>query len=79
MPLSRLSKRLFGWLGAPLSFEHSAEAKPRGPQTHVIILDGTMSSLERGHETHAGVLYRLCTEMRPQVSVFYEAGVQWKN
>ncbi len=79
MPLSRLSNRLFRWLGAPFSSEHSAEAKPRGPQTHVIILDGTMSSLERGRETHAGVLYRLCTEMRPQVSVFYEAGVQWKN
>lgn len=79
MPLSRLSNRLFRWLGAPFRSEHSAEAKPRGPQTHVIILDGTMSSLERGRETHAGVLYRLCTEMHPQVSVFYEAGVQWKN
>ncbi len=79
MRLSRLSKKLFGWLGRPLQSEHSAEAKPRGPQTHVIILDGTMSSLERGRETHAGVFFRLCTEMRPQVSVFYEAGVQWQS
>ena len=79
MRLSRLSKRLLGWIARPLRSEHSAEAKPRGPQTHVILLDGTMSSLERGRETHAGVLYRLCEEMRPQVSVYYEAGVQWRS
>lgn len=79
MLLSRLSERLFGWFGRPLRSEHSAESKPRGPQTHVIILDGTMSTLERGHETHAGVTYRLCREMSPQVSVFYEAGVQWHS
>jgi uncharacterized protein (DUF2235 family) len=38
-----------------------------------------MSSLEPGQETHAGQTYRLMCEMRPQVSVFYEAGVQWTN
>jgi len=38
-----------------------------------------MSSLERGLETHAGMTYRLCAEMSPQVSVFYEAGVQWHS
>lgn len=79
MRLPRLSRSLLGWIRRPFWSEHSAEAKPRGPQTHVIILDGTMSSLERGHETHAGLTYRFCTEMRPQVSVFYEAGVQWQR
>jgi len=48
-------------------------------RTHVIILDGTMSSLEPGFETHAGSIYRLCREMESQVSVFYEAGVQWNS
>ncbi len=38
-----------------------------------------MSSLEPGFETHAGVTYRLCCEMGAQVSVYYEAGVQWDN
>ncbi|MCI5096918.1 MAG: DUF2235 domain-containing protein [Rhodobacteraceae bacterium] len=79
MRLSRLGKRFLGWLGRPLRSEHSAEARVRGPQSHVIILDGTMSSLEPGLETHAGQTYRLMCEMRPQVSVFYEAGVQWNN
>lgn len=79
MNLSRLSKKFFGWIGRPLQSEHSAESKPRGPLTHVIILDGTMSSLERGQETHAGVAYRLCCEMGSSVSVFYEAGVQWRS
>ncbi|MFD3190247.1 DUF2235 domain-containing protein [Sedimentitalea sp. HM32M-2] len=79
MNLTRLTNKVFGWLGRPLRSEHSAEVKPRGPLTHVIILDGTLSSLEPGFETHAGVTYRLCREMGAGVSVYYEAGVQWTN
>lgn len=79
MNLSQLSKRLFGWIGRPLQSEHSGETRLRGPRSHVIILDGTLSTLEPGHETHAGMTFRLCCEMRAQVSVFYEAGVQWTS
>ncbi len=79
MNLSRLTSKLFGWLGRPLRSEHSGEVKSRGPLTHVIILDGTLSTLEPGYETHAGVTYRLCRETGAQISVFYEAGVQWSN
>ncbi|MFK7752768.1 MAG: DUF2235 domain-containing protein [Sedimentitalea sp.] len=79
MTLSRLSKRLFGWLGRPLRAFQSAETVSRGPRAHVIILDGTLSSLEHGRETHAGRAYRLCREMGGDVSVYYEAGVQWSN
>ncbi|GAA6196642.1 DUF2235 domain-containing protein [Pseudophaeobacter arcticus] len=77
MGLKQLRNRFLGWLGRPLRSEHSGEAKLRGPQAHVIILDGTMSTLEPGHETHAGRLYQMCREMGAEVSVFYEAGVQW--
>jgi len=45
----------------------------------VIILDGTMSTLEPGQETHAGITYQLCRQMGGEVSVFYEAGVQWHS
>lgn len=76
MNLSRLKTRLLGWLGRPLRSEHSAESVARGPRAHVIILDGTMSSLEPGYETNAGITFRLCCEMGGAVSVFYEAGVQ---
>lgn len=79
MVLSRLRNKLLGWLGRPLRSEHSSESPYRGPQTHVIILDGTMSTLEPGRETHAGQVFRLACEMGSQVSVFYEAGVQWKS
>lgn len=79
MGLSRLGDKILGWLGRPLRSEHSGESKSRGPRTHVIILDGTMSTLEPGYETHAGATYRLCCEMAGNVSVFYEAGVQWRR
>ena len=79
MVLSHLGDKILGWLGRPLRSEHSGEAVSREMRTHVIILDGTMSSLEPGYETHAGSLYRLCREMGSGVSVFYEAGVQWHS
>lgn len=76
MALRRLRDRIFGWFARPLQSVHSAESRHRTPLTHVIILDGTMSTLEPGHETHAGVTYRLCREMGAPLSLFYEAGVQ---
>lgn len=54
----------------------------REPQIHVIILDGTMSSMAQGMETNAGHAYRLVSELIPPVSLYYEAGVQftrWRN
>jgi uncharacterized protein (DUF2235 family) len=58
-----------------------SKAARRGPVTHVIILDGTMSSLEEGYETNAGITYRLLSEMAPNkaVSLKYEAGIQWQG
>ncbi|MEZ5714351.1 MAG: DUF2235 domain-containing protein [Paracoccaceae bacterium] len=46
---------------------------------HVIILDGTMSSLAPGQETNAGLTYRLLARIGAPVSVWYEAGVQWED
>ncbi|TDK49676.1 DUF2235 domain-containing protein [Antarcticimicrobium luteum] len=79
MGLQRLRDRIFGWFGRPLQSVHSAEGRTRAPLCHLIILDGTMSSLEPGYETHAGVTYRLCRDMGAQVSLYYEAGVQWPH
>ncbi len=36
--------------------------KKRGPVDHIIILDGTMSSLEPGMETNAGLIFKLLSE-----------------
>ncbi|MEP3347846.1 MAG: DUF2235 domain-containing protein [Litoreibacter sp.] len=54
---------------------------PRGPVTHVIILDGTMSSMDRGFETHAGTTFRMLSEMAPNkaLSLNYQAGIQWQG
>lgn len=76
MGVRRLRDRVFGWFAQPFQSVQSAEVRHRTALTHVIILDGTMSSLEPGYETHAGLTYRLCREMGAPLSLYYEAGVQ---
>jgi uncharacterized protein (DUF2235 family) len=55
----------------------------RGPITHVIIMDGTLSSLDEGFETNAGLTFKLCRDMAksgadgPNMLLHYEAGIQW--
>ncbi|SFN58496.1 Uncharacterized alpha/beta hydrolase domain [Roseovarius lutimaris] len=57
---------------------HTAFAHRRGPVTHVLILDGTMSSLSEGCESNAGLTYKLLSETAGSaVSLYYEAGLQW--
>lgn len=76
-----LTKRIKGWLGL---FRRTAARKrsfARGQVTHVVILDGTMSSLAKGRETHAGTVYKLLRELPAgaRVSLYYEAGIQWQD
>lgn len=56
-------------------------ARHRGPAMHVIILDGTMSSLAPGWESNAGLIYKLLREqgLRANLSLYYEAGIQWRD
>lgn len=53
----------------------------RGVVDHVIILDGTMSSLEPGQEGNAGLLFLLLKEMGPRANrrLYYEPGMQWEG
>lgn len=78
MGLSKVGKTIWGWLGKPFQSSHT-QTRGRGPQTHVIILDGTLSTLEPGYETNAGRTYRLLQEMNGQLTLYYEAGVQWPD
>lgn len=50
----------------------------RPPQTHIIIVDGTLSRLSDGHETNAGLLYKLLLETGSGATqtVGYDRGVQ---
>ena len=52
----------------------------RAPLTHVVILDGTLSSLDQERESNAGLTYKLLCEMargRARLSLRYEEGIQW--
>ncbi|SLN24789.1 hypothetical protein ROA7450_01010 [Roseovarius albus] len=56
----------------------SAYARSRGQVSHVIILDGTMSSLSTGCESNAGLAYKLLSTVAgAELSLYYEAGIQW--
>ncbi|MGA0541558.1 DUF2235 domain-containing protein [Neotabrizicola sp. VNH66] len=58
-----------------------APGRPRGQVDHVIILDGTLSSLRQGEESHAGLTFRLLAEggLRPGRTLYYEEGIQWQG
>jgi uncharacterized protein (DUF2235 family) len=57
----------------------------RGPITHVIIMDGTLSSLRDDYETNAGLTYKICRaaanigDGKNNMLVRYEAGIQWTS
>ena len=76
----KLRDRVIEWSRPERIEHHSNEvARVRGPVDHVVILDGTLSSLDAGHETNAGLTYKLLAEGLPRrrLSLYYEAGIQW--
>jgi uncharacterized protein (DUF2235 family) len=75
----QLGRTLAGWLKPGIWAGKSAQTRHRGQVDHVIILDGTMSSLAPGCETNAGLAYRLLGSIGAPVSVYYESGVQWDD
>ena len=56
-------------------------ARKRGKATHIVILDGTMSSLDEGFETNAGLTFKLLRESghTANLTLHYEAGIQWRD
>jgi uncharacterized protein (DUF2235 family) len=71
------------WRGHPATTVDVAMpvGRQRGVVDHVIILDGTFSSLAPGEETNVGMIYRLLTEggRSAQRNVYYEPGLQWEG
>lgn len=57
------------------------EANPLGGAfTHVVILDGTMSSREPGYQINAGLAYELLTsDMVQNILVQYQLGLQFER
>ncbi|MCZ7676943.1 MAG: DUF2235 domain-containing protein [Roseovarius sp.] len=74
------AKRIYALLRPGRRQERTGYLGARGQVTHVIILDGTMSSLEPGRESNAGLAYKLLREaLHARMSLYYEAGVQWQD
>ncbi|MEP1352463.1 MAG: DUF2235 domain-containing protein [Tateyamaria sp.] len=80
MMQSRLNRTIANWLKGRFG-RGAAQVDPptRGRTIHVIIIDGTMSSLEPGDETNAGLLANLLGEVGNEVSLYYEPGLQWSE
>ena len=70
----------FGLFGRRARTEEGG-VRGRGQATHVIILDGTMSTLAPGCETNAGLTFKLLSEVSrsANLTVHYEAGIQWRD
>lgn len=80
MALQRFGDWFLGLFGRGPRHEEDPVRK-RGPALHVIILDGTMSSLSEGYETNAGQTYKLLREAgrTANLTLHYEAGIQWRD
>ncbi len=76
--MTRLTNQLLKLLRIGRRVETQSAKRGRGPTDHVILLDGTLSTLSPGHETNIGRIYRLLQNCQSaQMSIYYEAGVQW--
>ncbi|MFZ1469109.1 MAG: DUF2235 domain-containing protein [Paracoccaceae bacterium] len=53
----------------------------RGRVDHVIVLDGTFSSLRKGEQSNAGLTYHLLCEggRKARRTLYYEEGLQWQG
>ena len=72
------------WRGHPATTTESTgvpAGRTRGVVDHVILLDGTFSTLEPGQETNIGLIFKLLTEggLSAQRNVYYEPGLQWEG
>ena len=80
----RLNRRIARWLIRRAPVVRRIVPSPgatRNPVDHVVILDGTNSSLVPGNETNAGLVYKLLRETAPSstLNLHYEAGISWNS
>lgn len=76
-----LKDRLRDLLGFFRRTERKVQQHSREPVDHVVLLDGTMSSLDEGEETNVGLIYKLLDEAAAdsRIALLYEAGNQWED
>ena len=81
MDRSQLNRRVVRWLQARFgrADAEAAPAYPRDHTIHVIIIDGTMSSLRPDCIGNAGLTFQLLKEVGSSVSLYYQPGLQWSH
>jgi uncharacterized protein (DUF2235 family) len=59
----------------------AGQGRTRGRVDHLVILDGTFSSLRKGEESNAGLTFHLLAEGGPRArrSLYYEEGIRWQG
>ncbi|MGV8987416.1 MAG: DUF2235 domain-containing protein [Cypionkella sp.] len=71
------------WRGRPVSPIETVAVpgRLRGQVDHVILLDGTFSTLDPGEETNVGQIFQLLSEagQRAHLRLYYEPGSQWEG
>lgn len=77
----RLSDWFLSLIGRRPKREQVGPKVHRGPTDHIVLLDGTMSTLQPGCETNVGLTYKLLQEAGAgaAMSIYYEAGLQWQD
>ncbi|SFI35953.1 Uncharacterized protein, PA2063/DUF2235 family [Jannaschia pohangensis] len=73
MPLSSLIRHL--WSRRTAGMERAIVAPH---QTHVVLLDGTLSTLQPGYETSIGLIYRML-DRETRCCLYYEPGIEWRG
>ena len=78
MSLHSRIRDLFGFFRRT---ERSVQPHTREPVDHIVLLDGTMSTLEDGCETNVGLMYKLLDDVARsgRMGLYYEAGNQWSD
>ncbi|NND17727.1 MAG: DUF2235 domain-containing protein [Silicimonas sp.] len=76
-----IADRIKGLLGFFRRTERHVQQHTRERVDHVILLDGTMSTLDEGEETNVGLIYKLLAEASAsqRIGILYEAGNQWSD
>jgi len=76
-----LKERLREVVGFFRRTSRSVHQPTRGRSDHVVLLDGTMSTLEPGDETNIGLIFKLLSDSAKthRITLYYEAGNQWSD
>ena len=78
-PPSNALCRVLRWAAGHTDTAKERPTHRRAHHTHIILIDGTLSTLKEGRETHIGWLYKQLGQSTMTTSVHYIPGLQWGN